>query len=83
MKPKYLIPIGSVGVVVSYYGKPGEDTTGTEFRYGEQVGTDERGVWKKALPPGKYALNPYAVKVEPVPTREFCSAVDHWRDRIS
>jgi uncharacterized membrane protein YqiK len=71
MKPKYLIPIGSVGVVVSYYGKPGEDTTGTGFRYGEQVGTDERGVWKKALPPGKYALNPYAVKVEPVPTVNF------------
>jgi uncharacterized membrane protein YqiK len=71
MKPKYLIPIGYVGVVVSYYGKPGEDTTGTGFRYGEQVGTDERGVWKKALPPGKYALNPYAVKVEPVPTVNF------------
>jgi uncharacterized membrane protein YqiK len=71
MKPKYLIPIGSVGVVVSYYGKPGEDTTGTGFRYGEQVGINERGVWKKALPSGKYALNPYAVKVEPVPTVNF------------
>jgi uncharacterized membrane protein YqiK len=71
MKPKYLIPIGYVGVVVGYYGKAGEDTTGADFRYGEQVGTNERGVWKKALPPGKYALNPYAVKVEPVPTVNF------------
>ena len=56
MKPKYLIPIGSVGVVVSYYGKPGEDTTGTGFRYGEQVGTDERGVWKKACRPASMRL---------------------------
>jgi hypothetical protein len=28
MKPKYLIPIGYVRVVVGYYGKAGEDTTG-------------------------------------------------------
>ena len=30
-----------------------------------------RGVWKRALPPGKYALNPYALKVELVPTVNF------------
>ncbi len=35
LKPKTLIPIGFVGVVVSYYGAPGEDTTGASFRYGE------------------------------------------------
>jgi uncharacterized membrane protein YqiK len=71
MKPKTLIPIGYVGVVVSYFGTMGRDVTGTGFRYGEQVATGERGVWKQALPPGKYPLNPYAMKVELVPTVNF------------
>ncbi len=70
-RPKTLIPIGYVGVVVSYYGTRGEDTTGEGFRYGEQVELGERGVWKQALPPGKYPVNPYAVKVELVPTVNF------------
>ncbi len=50
-KPKTLIPIGYVGVIVSYYGKAGQDLTGKSFRYGEQVDPGERGVWKSALPP--------------------------------
>jgi uncharacterized membrane protein YqiK len=69
--PKTVIPIGYVGVIVSYYGKAGQDLTGKSFRYGEQVDPGERGVWKSALPPGKYALNPYALKVELVPTLNF------------
>jgi uncharacterized membrane protein YqiK len=71
VRPKTLIPIGYVGVVVSYYGSKGEDTTGEGFRYGEQVAAGQRGVWRQALPPGKYPLNPYAVKVELVPTVNF------------
>jgi len=71
IKAKTLIPIGFVGVVVSYYGNKGSDVTGTTFRYGEQVESGARGVWRGALPPGKYALNPYALKVEPVPTVNF------------
>jgi uncharacterized membrane protein YqiK len=71
VRPKTLIPIGYVGVVVSYYGSKGEDVTGEAFRYGEQVESGQRGVWKKALPPGKYPVNPYAVKVELVPTVNF------------
>jgi len=68
---KTLIPIGYVGVVVSYYGAAGTDTTGDAFRYGEQVSSGEKGVWREALAPGKYALNPYAVKIELVPTVNF------------
>src|SRR5262245_1799184 len=71
VRPKTLIPIGYVGVVVSYYGSKGVDLTGEGFRYGEQVEPGQRGVWKQALPPGKYPLNPYAVKVELVPTVNF------------
>lgn len=71
IKPKTMIPIGYVGVVVSYYGTKGEDVTGASFRYGEQVERNQRGVWRQALVPGKYALNPYALKVELVPTVNF------------
>lgn len=71
IKAKTLIPIGYVGVVVSYHGAAGDDTTGDSFRYGEQVEAGHRGVWRSALAPGKYALNPYAVKVELVPTINF------------
>lgn len=70
-KPKTVIPIGYVGVVVSYYGSRGQDLTGENFRYGEQVEPGQCGVWKRALPPGKYALNPYAMTVEYVPTTNF------------
>ena len=71
LQPKTVIPIGYVGVVVSYYGNVGEDLSGQQFRYGEQVEPGHRGVWKKPLPPGKYPLNPYALKVELVPTVNF------------
>jgi len=68
---KTTIQIGYVGVVVSYYGQKGSDTTGETFRYGEQVETGQKGVWRQALAPGKYALNPCAVKIEMVPTVNF------------
>ncbi len=55
IKAKTLIPIGYVGVVVSYHGAAGDDTTGESFRYGEQVEAGHRGVWRSALAPGKYA----------------------------
>lgn len=71
LRPKTVIPIGYVGVVVSYHGVVGEDVTGARFRYGEQVDPGHRGVWNRALPPGKYPLNPYAMTVEHVPTVNF------------
>src|SRR3954454_977543 len=71
IKAKTLIPIRYVGVVVSNHGAAGSDTTGESFRYGEQVEAGHRGVCRSALAPGKYALNPYAVKVELVPTINF------------
>ena len=77
IRPKTLIPIGYVGVVVSYYGAKGVDVTGQGFRYGEQVEFNERGVWKQTLVPGKYALNPYAMKVEFVSTINFVLRKDN------
>lgn len=75
MIQKTTVDIGNVGVVVSYYGKEGQDTSGTEFRHGERVHTGERGVWEKALGPGKYPFNTQAGKIVTVPTTNF---VLHW-----
>jgi len=57
---KTVVPIGYVGVVVSYYGHQGKDVSGDAFRHGERVGEGERGVWEKPLGPGKYPFNRYA-----------------------
>jgi uncharacterized membrane protein YqiK len=75
MIPKTVVPIGSVGVVVSYVGRHGQDVSGKEFRHGEQVATGERGVWESTLGPGKYAFNTYAGRIILVPTTNF---VLHW-----
>jgi uncharacterized membrane protein YqiK len=73
--PKCIVPIGQVGVVVSYYGKKGDDTSGKEFRHGERVHEGEKGVWDVALGPGKYAFNTSSGEVVLVPTTNF---VLHW-----
>lgn len=73
--PKTVVPIGYVGVVVSYVGKHGSDVSGKEFRHGEQVACGEKGVWERALGPGKYAFNRYAGNIILVPTTNF---VLHW-----
>ena len=44
MMPKTVVPIGYVGVVVSYYGRAGQDVSGDKFRHGERVAEGERGV---------------------------------------
>jgi predicted Zn finger-like uncharacterized protein len=73
--PKTVVPIGYVGVVVSYYGRVGRDTSGEAFRHGERVAEGERGVWERPLGPGKYPFNTYAGQIVLVPTTNF---VLHW-----
>jgi uncharacterized membrane protein YqiK len=68
---KTVIPVGYVGVVVSYTGSKGQDLTGQEYSHGELVETGCRGVWRDPLMPGKYAFNTYAGKIELVPTTNF------------
>jgi uncharacterized membrane protein YqiK len=75
MIPKTVVPIGYVGVVVSYYGRIGQDVSGEGFRHGERVLEGERGVLHKPLGPGKYAFNTYAGNIILVPTTNF---VLHW-----
>ncbi|PTD15638.1 SPFH domain-containing protein [Flavobacterium columnare] len=62
------VPIGHVGVVISYIGEDGQDVTGETFKHGNIVSKGQRGVWMEPLGPGKYALNKYTTKLELVPT---------------
>lgn len=71
IKPKTIIPVGKVGVVISYTGKKGQDISGVDYRHGELVEVGHRGVLAEALRPGKYAINPYAQHIEEIPTTNF------------
>src|SRR6478735_2084776 len=62
------IPIGHVGVVISYVGDEGKDLSGVEFKHGNIIAKGFKGVWNEPLGPGKYPINPYIMKVELVPT---------------
>lgn len=68
---KTVVPVGFVGVVVSYIGMIGTDRSGEGYSHGELVDSSCRGVWKEPLLPGKYAFNTYAGKIQLVPTTNF------------
>ena len=74
------VPIGYVGVVISYIGEDGLDVTGEHFKHGNIVSKGQRGVWMEPLGPGKYALNKYTTKLEAVPTTNL---VLNWADARS
>ena len=71
MVAKTVIEVGHVGVVISYTGDSGADTSGDDYRHGELVDRGTRGVWSDPLLPGKYAFNTYAGKILIVPTTNF------------
>jgi uncharacterized membrane protein YqiK len=62
------IPIGYVGVVISFVGDEGADLSGVDFKHGNIVARGFKGVWAEPLGPGKYPINPYIQKTELVPT---------------
>ncbi|MCC6702779.1 MAG: flotillin family protein [Fluviicola sp.] len=66
--PMTEIPIGYVGVVISFIGQEGKDLTGSEFKHGNIVEKGFKGVWLEPFGPGKYPVNKYVMKVELVPT---------------
>ena len=68
---KTIIEVGTVGVVVSYTGRLGDDISGSAYRHGELVEKGARGVWSTPLLPGKYAFNTYAGSIVIVPTTNF------------
>jgi uncharacterized membrane protein YqiK len=72
------IPIGYVGVVISYVGKAHVDVSGIEFKHGDLVESGHKGVWVTPLYPGKHPLNTSVMKVELVPTTNI---VLNWATR--
>lgn len=66
--PMTEIPLGYVGVVISYVGKAQEDVSGAAFTHGNLVNPGHKGVWVTPLYPGKHPLNTRVLKVELVPT---------------
>jgi uncharacterized membrane protein YqiK len=76
--PMVEIPIGYVGVVISYVGKAHVDVSGVEFKHGDLVNVGHKGVWVTPLYPGKHPLNTHVMKVELVPTTNI---VLNWASR--
>jgi uncharacterized membrane protein YqiK len=62
------IPIGYVGVVISFVGGAQDDVSGALFTHGHLVNVGDKGVWIEPLYPGKHPLNTHIMKVELVPT---------------
>ena len=76
--PMTEIPIGYVGVVISYVGKAHVDVSGVEFKHGDLVNVGHKGVWVTPLYPGKHPINTSVMKVELVPTTNI---VLNWSPR--
>jgi uncharacterized membrane protein YqiK len=76
--PMVQIPIGYVGVVISYVGQAHVDVSGLEFKHGDLVEAGHKGVWVSPLYPGKHPLNTSVMKVELVPTTNI---VLNWATR--
>lgn len=72
------IPIGYVGVVISFVGKAHEDVSGVDFKHGDLVNQGHKGVWVTPLYPGKHPANTRVMKVERVPTTNI---VLNWATR--
>ncbi len=76
--PMTEIPIGYVGVVVSFVGSVQADVSGAAFTHGNLVHSGHKGVWVEPLYPGKHPINTRVMKVELVPT---INIVLNWADR--
>lgn len=72
------IPIGHVGVVISYVGEASQDVSGVTFTHGDLVEPGHKGVWVTPMYPGKHPLNIRVMKVELVPTTNI---VLNWAKR--
>lgn len=76
--PMVQIPIGYIGVVISFVGAAHVDESGMDFKHGDLVNVGHKGVWVTPLYPGKHPLNTRVMKVELVPTTNI---VLNWANR--
>ena len=68
---KRRIEIGTVGVINSFVGRESDEAITAENGRGRTVEVGSRGIWRRPLEPGKYAINTYAAEVVDVPTTNF------------
>ncbi len=76
--PMTEVPIGHVGVVISFVGKPATDVSGSDFMHGNLVDVGHKGIWITPLYPGRQPLNTHIMRVELVPTTNI---VLNWATR--
>ncbi|GAB3636902.1 SPFH domain-containing protein [Hymenobacter arcticus] len=76
--PMTEIPIGHVGVVISFVGRPAQDVSGDDFTHGNLVEVGHKGIWITPLYPGRQPLNTRIMRVELVPTTNI---VLNWATR--
>ena len=76
--PMTEIPIGHVGVVISFVGRPAQDVSGADFTHGNLVEVGHKGIWVTPLYPGRQPLNTRIMRVELVPTTNI---VLNWATR--
>ncbi len=87
--PMVQIPIGYVGVVISFVGQAHVDVSGLEFKHGDLVNLGHKGVWVSPLYPGKHPINTRIMKVELVPTTNIVlnwatrSEAHHYDEKLS
>ena len=76
--PMTEIPIGHVGVIMSFVGQPAVDVSGIDFTHGNLVEVGHKGIWATPLYPGRHPLNTHIMKVELIPTTNI---VLNWANR--
>jgi uncharacterized membrane protein YqiK len=87
--PMTEIPLGYVGVVISYVGREHLDVSGDAFTHGDLVPRGHKGVWVEPLLPGKHPINTQVMKVERVPTTNIVlnwaarTEAHHYDERLS
>lgn len=73
------VEIGHCGVVTSYVGEEGEDTSDATVN-AKIVRNGFKGIWAQPLGPGKHPINTKAYKVDMVPTNQITLS---WADSRS
>lgn len=74
-----VVEIGKCGVITSYVGEKGEDTSDSKVN-AKIVENGYKGIWREPLGPGKHPLNTKAYKVDMVPTNQITLS---WADSRS
>lgn len=74
------VEVGYVGVVNSFIGEDGTDTSGENFKHGNIVKLGQKGIWEKTLDPGLYPINPRLQDILMVPTTNI---VLNWKTNNS